>query len=192
MRLPALDGDPLAERRREHLPRPEPATARPLARAAPAGAPFAARVGLRPRRRRARREAFGRAEADRRDRARTRDRRALPDPRRADRVTRVPRDRAPVRARPACQGERRRHPLHLAPPGGDLRDLRLRDRPPRRESGRHCAAERARPRASRRGHGRRRARTYDPRADTGGGRRRRKAATERPPPLGPDGPRLRR
>ena len=38
MRLPALDGDPVAERRREHLPQPQRTLARPLARAAAAGA----------------------------------------------------------------------------------------------------------------------------------------------------------
>ena len=70
------------------------------------------------------RRALGGAEADRRDRTRALDRRALPDPRRADRVARVERDRAAVRARAADEGERRRDPLHLPSPRGDLRDLR--------------------------------------------------------------------
>ena len=151
--------DPVAERRREHLPQPQRAGRSSAGdRAAAAGPGAAARVGVRPRRRPARGRALGRAEADRRDRAGPLDRRALPDPRRADRVARVERDRAAVRARPPDEGERRRDPLHLAPPRGDLRDLRHRHRAPRREADRHRARRRARPRAPRRGDGRRRAR----------------------------------
>src|SRR5262249_47955492 len=76
-------------------------------------------VGVRPRRRPAGGRALGGAEADRRDRPRPLDRRALPDPRRADGVARVQRDHAAVRARPADEGKRGRDPLHLPPPRGD-------------------------------------------------------------------------
>ena len=160
MRLPAVDGDPDPERRREHLPQPRRGRARALAIAAEAGPGAPARMGVRPRRRRASRRALGGAEADRRDRPRALDRGALPDPRRADRLTRVGRDRAAVRSRSAAEGERGRDPLHLPPSRGDLRDLRFGDRASGRETDRDRARGRPRPRPPRVGNGGQRPRPF--------------------------------
>ena len=76
-----------------------------------------------------------RAAADRRDRPGARPRRPVRAARRADRGAGARRRRAAVRPGPPAHRQRGGRPLHLAPPGGGLRDLPGRRGAPRRRDG---------------------------------------------------------
>ena len=115
----------------------------------------ARRLGSRRRRRPARGRADRRPEAAARDRPGASPGQPLHHPRRADRAARAARDQAALRSHQRAEARRRDVPLHLAPPAGDLRDLRAGGgdarRPPRRRGG----GRRPRPGPARRGDGRR-------------------------------------
>jgi len=121
--VPTLDGNPVSQRRREHLPQPQRQS---LLRAG--GARRAANSilggGVSTSTSTSCRRALGRAEANRRDRARARDRRALPD---SDEQNASLESHAIERLlgpRPPREGERVSRSLNLSSSRGGLRDMR--------------------------------------------------------------------